>query len=85
MDIRVGQHWRTRSGTVVRVTKDRSEHAVVPRWRWSLSNGHIVDDSGNAHIEPLASHPSDLVQLLPDEKISQASVDAMDSTMGGLL
>lgn len=84
MDIQVGQHWKTRSGDIVRVTKDRTEFDEGNRWRWALSNGEIVDEDGQANINKQATHPSDLIKLLPDEKVSDASMKAMDSTMGKL-
>lgn len=84
MDIQVGQHWKTRSGDIVRVTKDRAEYHQGQRWRWALSNGEIADERGLVNYDGTEGASSDLLQLLPDETVSNASVKAMDSTMGEL-
>jgi hypothetical protein len=45
-DIRINQQWRTRDGSIVRVTLDRGPGAF-DGWRWVLSNGFIAhEDDG---------------------------------------
>ena len=82
LDIKAGQSWHTRSGAVVRVSADRGPFAIVDRWKWALSNGHIADRDGRVGAD--GPHDSDLMRLAEEPPLSQKQVDAMDSTFGGL-
>ena len=79
--IQVGQQWFTRGGAVVRVTCDREDFAVVPAWRWALSNSHICRDDGTVGWDG-RPHESDLISLFVPP--TQQQVQGMDSTMGQL-
>ena len=59
--IKVGQIWRTRSGALVIVTKDRGEGLT---WRWALSNSQIADSAGRVAMVDGATDPHDLVELV---------------------
>lgn len=81
LHIEVGQRWVTRSLEIVRVNADRSEYAILPRWRWALSNGQIVDEYGRADYTH-KEHPSDLLRLYvvsPEPEPKQSLLDGMDS------
>lgn len=79
LDIKTGQSWYTRGGSVLRVTADRGPFAVIERWRWALSNGQIADRDGR--VSPDGPHECDLIRLAEEPPLHQGSVDAMDSTM----
>lgn len=59
--IEEGQHWETRGGAIVRVTKDRGLELV---WRWALSNSFMAAADGHVDFSGKPHH-SDLVSLQP--------------------
>lgn len=82
LSIQVGQHWKTRNGSILRVTRDRGE---AQRWRWALNNSAIADEEGRISFSPGHDHQHDLMELLPPEQgVSDAAIKATDSMMGGL-
>jgi hypothetical protein len=86
LDIKLGQRWVTRSGAIVTVVVDRYERFPANGWRWALTNDQIADEAGRVSMAGLP-HDSDLMTLYsePDVvKLSNASIQGMDSTMGSL-
>ena len=81
--IQLNQQWRTRDGSIVRVTLDRGEGAF-DGWRWLLSNGLVAhEDDGRVIFFEGKEGPGDLITLIEEPRpITKEEGDGMDSTWG---